>query len=44
MCVVGVESVAAGVIRIYENKQNYENEKEIMNYGKEHVETETDQP
>ena len=36
---VGVESVAAGVIRIYENKQNHEHEKEIMNY-----ETEVDKP
>jgi hypothetical protein len=39
---VGVESVAAGVIRIYENKQNHENEKEIMNY--ENLKRETDQP
>lgn len=39
---VGVESVAAGVIRVYENKEQQKHEKEIMKY--EHSETETDQP
>lgn len=39
---VGVESVAAGVIRVYENKEQQKHEKEIMKY--EQSETETDQP
>ena len=33
---VGVESVAAGAIRIYENKQTYDHEKEMQNHGTEH--------
>ena len=33
---VGVESVAAGAIRIYENKQTYDHEKEMQNNGTEH--------
>jgi len=44
---VGVESVAAGAIRIYENKQQYKHEKEIQHERKEHhepLETETDEP
>ena len=47
---VGVESVAAGVIRIYENKQHHEHEKEMQN-GKKYCEceeersgTEADEP
>lgn len=47
---VGVESVAAGAIRIYENKQHHEHEKEMQN-GKEYCEceeeysgTEADEP
>lgn len=39
---VGVESVAAGFIRIYENKEQHKHEKEISGY--ENTETETDQP
>ncbi len=45
---VGVESVAAGLIRIYENKQTYKHEKE-MQYGTEQreenrLESEIDEP
>ena len=47
---VGVESVAAGAIRIYENKQHHEHEKEMQN-GKEyceceeeHTDSEADEP
>lgn len=39
---VGVESVAAGVIRVYENKELYKHEKEMGKHG--NSETETDQP
>jgi len=42
---VGVESVAAGVIRIYENKETYKHEKEMCENGKQdQLETEADQP
>ena len=42
---VGVESVAAGAIRIYENKQTYKHEKEMCENGKQdQLETEADQP
>lgn len=43
---VGVESVAAGVIRIYENKQNndFEKEKEKENGKQDQLETEVDEP
>lgn len=51
---VGVESVAAGVIRVFENKQTYKHEKEMQNHGTEHecrkddyegrLDAETDQP
>lgn len=30
---VGVESVAAGAIRIYENKQHHDHEKEMQDHG-----------
>lgn len=42
---VGVESIAAGIIRIHENKEQNKHEKE-MQYGTEEnqLETETDQP
>lgn len=42
---VGVESIAAGIIRIHENKEQNRHEKE-MQYGTEEnqLETETDQP
>ena len=39
---VGVESVAAGVIRVYENKEQQKHEKEMSKH--EHSETEADQP
>ena len=39
---VGVESVAAGVIRVYENKEQQKHEKEMEKH--EHSETEADQP
>ena len=39
---VGVESMAAGVIRVYENKEQQKHEKEMNKH--EHSETETDQP
>lgn len=39
---VGVESVAAGVIRVYETKEQHKHEKEIVKH--EHTETEADQP
>ena len=32
---VGVESVAAGAIRIYENKEQHEHEKEMRENGKQ---------
>ena len=42
---VGVESIAAGVIRIYENKEQHKHEKEMQKNGKQdQLETETDQP
>ena len=42
---VGVESGAAGVIRIYENKETYKHEKEMCENGKQdQLETEADQP
>lgn len=42
---VGVESVAAGVIRVYENKEQHKHEKEMCEHGKQdQLETETDQP
>lgn len=49
---VGVESVAAGVIRIYENKQTYKHEKELQNGTEQHelgesqdrLESEADEP
>ncbi len=39
---VGVESVAAGVIRIHENKEQYKHDKEMQK--NEYSETEIDQP
>ena len=39
---VGVESMAAGMIRIFENREQHKHEKEISN--DEYSETETDQP
>ncbi|MBR4960833.1 MAG: hypothetical protein IKY52_08045 [Clostridia bacterium] len=41
---VGVESVAAGVIRIYENKETYKHEKEMQNGKQDQLESEADQP
>lgn len=41
---VGVESVAAGVIRVYESKEQHKHEKEICNGKQDQLETETDQP
>lgn len=42
---VGVESIAAGAIRIYENIEQNKHEKEICEHGKQdQLETETDQP
>ena len=42
---VGVESIAAGMIRIYENKEQNKHEKEIQNGNEQReLETETDQP
>lgn len=32
---VGVESVAAGAIRIYENKQHHDHEKEMQDHGQQ---------
>lgn len=41
---VGVESVAAGVIRIYENKQNNEFEKEKEHGNRNQLDTKADEP
>lgn len=42
---VGVESIAAGAIRIYENIEQNKHEKEMHKNGKQdQLETETDQP
>lgn len=42
---VGVESIAAGIIRINENREQHKHEKEMCGNGKQdQLETETDQP
>lgn len=41
---VGVESVAAGVIRVYEQKQTNEFEKEGRTYEERKLDTEIDEP
>lgn len=41
---VGVESIAAGVIRVHENKITYKHEKEMNQYGQEEHQGEADQP
>ena len=41
---VGVESVAAGAIRVFEQKQTNEHEKEMRNNEKSRLGEETDEP
>ena len=42
---VGVESIAAGIIRINENREQHKHEKEMCGNGKQdQLETEADQP
>lgn len=41
---VGVESVAAGVIRVYEQKQTNDFEKEVREYEERKLGTEADEP
>lgn len=40
---VGVESVAAGVIRVFENKQHHDHEKEMQDHGQQCCDCEQDQ-
>lgn len=41
---VGVESIAAGCIRIYENREQHRHEKEMQNGTENKLDTEADQP
>jgi hypothetical protein len=39
---VGVESVAAGAIRVFENKQHHDHEKEMQDHGQQCCDCEQD--